>query len=335
MRRGVAKVVVLGSLLTGLTACGQPGDGGYHLTAWFTKAVALYPQSHVKVMGLDVGRVTKVTVRDDAVQVDLLIDRKVPLPADVEATIVPFSLIGERNIVLSPAWQTGRERIADGATIPVERTHIPVEPDDALKAVTDLAKAIDPAAVSRLVLNGAAALDGNGAAINEALRQAGDLTAMLATQDAKLLKIAADAHAIASVLNDRTATLGKLLDDFAAVASELSSERSAVALFIKSLVALSETGKGLLTTYQIQLPKDLASLASVALTLQVNADSVQQLLQSLNKIGQGVIGAYDPVTGGVNLRITGSPTAMLALQQVFTFLGLGPAPCVSLGDVAC
>lgn len=337
MRRPLAVLVAVSVALGALVACGRPGDGGYRLTAWFPRAVALYPESHVKVMGIDVGRVTGITTHDDAIEVTMRIDRDVPLPPDVQASIVPLSLIGERNIVLSPPWHEGLDRIADGATIPLERTHVPVEPDEALQAVTDLAKAVDPSAVAGLVTNGAAALDGKGATLNDALRQGGDLASLLAAQDGTLLKIAADAHVLASTLNSRADALGRLLDDFASVTGELSSEREAITGFLRSLVELTDEGKALLTDYRIQLPADLASVASVALTVQANADSVQQLLQSLDLIGQGVIGAYDPSTGGTLIRFTGSPTVAMGLQTVFDALGLGKVPCadVILKDATC
>src|SRR5205085_11963449 len=179
MRRPVLVVVLALVGAVGLPACAQPGDGGYRLTADFSRAVALYPRSRVKVMGVDVGTVRSIDVVRGHIRVALRIDRKVPLPANVQATIVPFSLIGERNVVLSPAWQPGQARAKDGDAIPAERTHVPVEPDEALKAVTDLAHAVDPDAVRKLVSSGAAALRGRGPDLNTAIEQAADLTTLL------------------------------------------------------------------------------------------------------------------------------------------------------------
>src|SRR3546814_10724110 len=60
------------------------------------------------------------------------IPEDVPVPADAGAQIVPQSLIGERYVQLSPAFQDGMETAEDGHVIPLERTIIPVEPDEAL-----------------------------------------------------------------------------------------------------------------------------------------------------------------------------------------------------------
>jgi virulence factor Mce-like protein len=335
MRR-LAALVVLAVAAPLLAGCAR-GGGGYEVHASFPRAVALYEQSAVKVMGITIGRVTDVTVRDDHVDVTMVIDDGVPLPSDVVATIVPLSLIGERNVVLSPPFHPGDERLADGDTIPPENTRVPVEPDEALQAITDLAQSIDPEAVRGLVSNGADALRGHGQDINDALRTASDLTATLAQQDDALINIAGDVHQLAAVLRERQETLGRLIDEFASVTGTLAAEREAIAQFLAALARLTEQGGALLTDYQVQLPQDLGSLANLTMVIQANADSVQELLRALDDIGTGVVGAYDPRTGGIRLRFTGSPTVVLALDPILHLLGLPSLPCVDfpITDTVC
>jgi len=331
-RAAVALVVAMvATIAATIAGCSRPGDSGYHLSVEFPRAVALYSQSRVKVMGIDVGVVRSIEVDGDHVRVEMTIDDDVPLPADVEASIVPLSLVGERNIILSPAWQPGDARAKDGDVIPSERTHVPVEPDEALKAVTDLAHAIDPAALAQLVSGGAAALDGHGRDLHDALAGTGDLVALLASQDQTLLSLASNLHALASMLNAREAQLGKLLDDFAAATDVLAEERDAIASFLRALVDLTNQGKALLTQYEVQLPQDLDSLASLTMTIAANADSVQQLVNALSQIADGFVAAYEPQTGGIRVRLSGGPTMLGVVQSIFDLFGLGPAPCVPAG----
>ena len=70
----------------------------------FPSAVGLYPFGDVSVMGVGVGTVDAVEIDDDHVRVEMTIDHGIPLPADVQATIEPLTLIGERNVVLFPPW---------------------------------------------------------------------------------------------------------------------------------------------------------------------------------------------------------------------------------------
>jgi phospholipid/cholesterol/gamma-HCH transport system substrate-binding protein len=263
----------------------------------------------------------------DHIRVEMQIHDKVPLPADVQATIVPLSLIGERNVVLGPAWQPGQPRVKRGAAIPLERTSVPVEPDEALKAVTDLARAVDPKAVNQLVSKGAAALRGRGDDLNAAIEEAASLTTLLAAQDQALISAAENLHTVAGTLNRRREVLGKLLDDFSGATAVLADERQAIAKFLHALVVFTQEGNLLLGVYQGQLPTDVKRLSELAMTLGANAGSVQQLVRSLREIADGFVAAYHS-DGGVLIRGSGGPGSTPALQPLFDLLGLGPVPCL-------
>jgi phospholipid/cholesterol/gamma-HCH transport system substrate-binding protein len=288
----------------------------------------------VKVMGIDVGTVRDIEVDGTKIRVEMQIDDDVPLPADVRAAIVPLSLIGERNVVLFPPWRPGTERAGEGTVIPLERTQVPVEPDEALQAVTDLAEAVDPESVNKLVSGGAAALRGHGADLNSALEQTGRLASLLASQDDKLLAAAANVHELATILNQRESVLGTLLDDFATATQVLADERESIATFLSGLVELTEQGNALLDKYREQLPDDLAGLTRLAMVIQDNAGSVQQLVHALREISDGFTAAYEPLTGGVRIRGSGGPTVLATIQQLFTIFGLGIPPCIPI-QVVC
>ena len=97
MRRVLAIAVAALAVLPGCSLVGGGGGGGTEITAYFPKAVALYDQSQVRVLGLPAGSVTDIETEDDRVRVDMRIDDGVPIPADVQAAIIPNSLIGERR----------------------------------------------------------------------------------------------------------------------------------------------------------------------------------------------------------------------------------------------
>src|SRR3546814_15472731 len=91
-----------------------------------------------------------------------------PVPADAGAQIDPQSLIGERYVQLSPALQDGMETAEDGHVIPLERTIIPVEPDEALAALKELLDSLDPDGIADLVSNLHEDLSGHGDGLNQA-----------------------------------------------------------------------------------------------------------------------------------------------------------------------
>jgi phospholipid/cholesterol/gamma-HCH transport system substrate-binding protein len=316
-----ALLVVPGVL--GLAGCGGSASG-YEVTARFSRAVALYKGADVLVMGIAVGEVTAVEIAGDVIEVVLRVDDDVPVPADATAAIVPSSLIGERTIVLGPAWRPGDGRLADGDVIPVERTIIPVEPDDALESVTELLQSLDPDSVRRMLSESAGALEGNGATLNSALGELARLLPWLADQDDELLALAAEVGVLADVIRARDTEVGQLLRDFALVSDALAQERQSIARFLGSLTSLTLQGEALLSAYETSLPEDMDTLASVALTVRANAGAVRQLVLSLREFQVGTIEAYDPATGSVRARVNTSQTLLNPIIEILLALGIPP-----------
>lgn len=339
MRRRLCALLALALVAGTAAACG--GGGGYHVTAEFERTVGLYENSIVKVMGANAGTVTGIEIDGDIVRVEMVIDDAVPLPADVRATIAPLTLIGERNVVLSPPWRPGDDRLEDGAVLrfdpdpALSQTVIPVEPDEILQALTDLAEAIDPDAVGELLESGAQAIDGQGATLNEAIHNADQLTVSLADQDEQLLEAARNINTLATSLNTRSDQFGRLVTALSEATATLAAERENLAGFLESVNRLSDVGGSLVDAYQGTLPGDVAHLADLALVLESNLDGVEALVGAFPIIGEALAGAYDPTRHLLALNISLTPLAALALQPLFDALGL-PVPCVPiLGDATC
>jgi phospholipid/cholesterol/gamma-HCH transport system substrate-binding protein len=122
-------VVVL--LLVGLVYL-LTGGGTKTGTAYFKLANSIYPGDSVSVLGMEVGKVDKLTPEGDRVRVDFHYDSKYKLPADVKAAILSPTLVATRFIQLDPAYTTGPE-FPDAGVIPIERTAMPLEFDELKK----------------------------------------------------------------------------------------------------------------------------------------------------------------------------------------------------------
>jgi virulence factor Mce-like protein len=225
--RLVAPVAVALVASLGLSSCssvfGGTG-GGTELTAWFPRAVALYESSDVRVLGLVAGSISEVEVVGDQVKVTMSIDEGTPIPADVNAMIVPQSLIGERYVQLFPAWKQGEPEIRDGATIPEARTSVPVEPDEALAALKEFIDTLDPKATGELVSNLATQLDGTGGDLNGAIAGLSDLASTVASKDAEIGRIIDNFDDFTATLRTREGQLGRVMDQFATMTSIIAED---------------------------------------------------------------------------------------------------------------
>ncbi len=108
------------------------------LTVMFPSTTSLYEGAQVKVLGVRVGTVESIEVEGTQVRVSMTYDPDVKIPADVHAVIVPPSVVGDRFVQLTPAY-TGGEVLADGATLGIERSGVPLELDDTYRALDQVA----------------------------------------------------------------------------------------------------------------------------------------------------------------------------------------------------
>lgn len=302
MRALVAGLLAV-STAAGLSGCSLlRNDDRQHLTADFARTTAFYEKSKVKVMGADVGTVDKIKMMGDHIRVEFSVDKSVPIPKDVNAAIVPLNLIGERNLVLSPVWRPGMAKAAEGTHIPQERTTLPVETDEALKAFTNVANALDPTKVRNVLGKTADSFKGNGQEFNSTLQQSAQVVSNLAGQDQELLQVARNLNTLAGTVRGREQTLGAIISDFSTASKTFAAERQDLQQLIAGLLQLTEQGDRILEKYQGQLPGDLAVLTRVALTFKGNSKQLAVFLQALPGVGDAYINAYDEEKSALVLR---------------------------------
>src|SRR5262245_6129360 len=96
------------------------------VTAHFPRAVSVYQGTDVRILGVNVGRVTSVTPEGDSVKVVMEYDAQYKVPDNAKAVVVTPTLVADRFVQLTPAWKSGDQLMADDADIPLPDTGVPV-----------------------------------------------------------------------------------------------------------------------------------------------------------------------------------------------------------------
>lgn len=326
-RQLLAATIALGALF--LPGCGDDDGGGMEVTVLFDSAVGLYETSNVLSLDTSIGRVKDVELTGDHVRVVLSLRDDVPLPADVQATIEAQTVLGERNVTLFPSWNedleaAGAPKLADGDTIPIERTSVPVEPDEALQAFNELVASLDPDVVGGLVTDSATILDGRGGRIGASIDAATDLTETLVAIDTPMLEAAASLNQVASVLNDRDAQLRALIDDFGVAVEVLAGEREQVQGLLSSLVDLTGEVSSILDVHGERLPPTIATLVAAMRVVETNRDTITVLADNLPVITESFEAAYKEDIGGFFLKVNTLAVVETVVIQLLDAVGLFP-----------
>ena len=136
-------VVTLAVAATGLARSWWVVGATNTYVAYFANTNGLYTGDDIRILGVTVGTVEKIEPQPHAAKVTFSVDAQYPVPADVKAAILSPSLVSARAIQLVPAY-SGGPKLAEGATIPLERTAVPVEWDDFRQQLQKLSESLQP-----------------------------------------------------------------------------------------------------------------------------------------------------------------------------------------------
>ena len=152
-------------------------------SAVFTNVSGLRAGQFVRAAGVEVGKVSKVTLidGDKRVLLDFTVDSSLPLDKATTASIRYLNLIGDRYLELKRG--DSGQLLAPGATIPLEHTQPALDLDALIGGFRPLFKALDPDKVNRIAQSIITVFQGQGATINDILEQTASLTATLADRD--------------------------------------------------------------------------------------------------------------------------------------------------------
>lgn len=163
-------------------------DDTIEATALFDSASGLYVGNAVSVLGMQIGKVTRITPRATSVEVGIAIDRDIPVPLDVSAVTVSTSVLTDRHIELTPPYRSG-PRLTEGTVIDLSHTKTPVDVDRSLAVADRLALGLGGdgrggGPINDILSAGTNVTAGNGDSIRSALTALSQALALGADHEA-------------------------------------------------------------------------------------------------------------------------------------------------------
>ena len=309
----IAAVAVAASLLVTLMVVlvtrGRENTG----TAYFPQTVSLYPGDEVRVLGVEVGKITDIQPLNDQVKVDFEYDSNVEVPAAATAAIISPSLVGVRYVQLGPAYNGG-PTLADGAVIPIQRTAAPAEWDEVKKQVDDLAAALAPHAnqtagtLTRLLNTTSANLDGQGPAIRDTLSNLSKAVTTLSDGRTDLFATIRNLQVFISAIRDADDQVARFQSQLAQVSGVLADNNQNLARALNTLSTQVPIIQKFLEDNRDRLSGTVGDLNHVVANLSTQRQSLADILQR----GPAAVSNF----GNMIDDRTGDVTAALAANNV-------------------
>ena len=309
--RGLGRWLALGCVFVLLAAGAlwwvQIGSAGKRITAVFDKAIGVHTGSAVRVLGVQVGLITDVRPRGGQVDVDMVVDRDVRVPAEVRAVVVAPSLVSDRYVQLTPAYRDGAE-LAPGAAIPRERTATPVELDSLYQSLNDLSTALGPnganadGAVSDLLDVAAANLDGNGQNLNDTVKRLGEAASALDGSKGDLFATVDNLRDFTGALAKSDSQVREFSGRVADVSTFLAADSEQAGGALSSLAGALTDVQGFIEQNRELLQSNVGRLTGVTKALVDQRGALAEVLDIAPNAASGLLNAYDEASGSIAVR---------------------------------
>ncbi|KAA1428431.1 MCE family protein [Nocardioides antri] len=302
LQRILPLIVIAALIAAGAVWYFGTGNGVKTVTAYFPRTVSVYEGSDVRVLGVPVGKVEEVLPEGTQVKVVMTYDDEIRIPADAEAVIVSPSVVGDRYIQLTPAYESGPE-LKDDTVLSTKRTAIPLELDEIYGSLDELTVALGPnganaeGALTDLLEQTAKNFGGQGANFKQTIEDFGDLSTTLDDNKEELFSSTERLQGFIETLAENDTTVRDFNQSLGNVSDLLASESDELTSALEHLgIALDVVG-GFVQENRASLGRNIRGLNRVARLLAKHREDIHVILRAgplaLNNLGLG----YNPQTG--------------------------------------
>jgi phospholipid/cholesterol/gamma-HCH transport system substrate-binding protein len=209
--------------------------------AQFTDVSGLAEGDFVRIAGVEVGKVKKISInQSNLAVVEFSADATVVLTGGTKAALRWADPIGTRYMTLLEG-AGALERLNPGGTIPVQRTEPALDLDVLLGGFRPLFRALDPEQVNALSGQLIQALQGEGTTIGSFLSQTAAVTSTLADRDELIGQVITNLNSVLETLGDQRDQVRKAVDSLSELVKALAERKTDVSNAVAYTNASSAT----------------------------------------------------------------------------------------------
>jgi phospholipid/cholesterol/gamma-HCH transport system substrate-binding protein len=249
-------------------------------TALVSDATGVVDGQDVRIAGVRVGEVTDVRVAEGAgsdhatAAIEFSVLKSSVLTQGTEVTVKYRNLVGQRYLALTQGTGTPAP-LADGATIPLARTHPALDLTVLFNGFKPLFAALSPSDVNELSGLLIQTLQGEGGDVNSLLAKTASLTSTIADRDAVIGRTIDNLNTVLGTVDAHDQQLLSLIDQLQRFTSGLAADRETIGRSLSGINTLSAETADLLVSTRPLIKDDVAQLRTLATTLNKPANVKQ------------------------------------------------------------
>ncbi|OBK21838.1 virulence factor Mce family protein [Mycobacterium asiaticum] len=256
------------------------GDGKTYY-AEFTNVSNLRQGKLVRIAGVEVGKVSKISVNPDAtVRVEFTAEDSVVLTEGTLAVIRYDNLFGDRYLALEEG-AGGLAVLRPGQTIPLTRTKPALDLDALIGGFKPLFRALNPDQVNALSEQLLQAFQGQGPTITSFLEQAAALTNTLADRDQLIGQVIDNLNVVLGSLGGQSDRLDQAVTSLAQLVHGLAERKADLSNAVAYTNAATGSIADLLAQARTPISKAVRETDRVASIALADHDYLDNLLNTL------------------------------------------------------
>ncbi len=309
-RRTVRNVTGIGLaviLALGIIVVATPW--GHHVTrntyvAYFANTNGLYTGDEIRILGVAVGTVDRIEPQPNSAKVTFSVDSQYRVPADVKAAILSPSLVSARAIQLVPAYSSG-PTLADGASIPIERTAVPMEWDDLRGQLEKLSGSLQPtspggpSALGDFINSTADNLRGEGDTARDTVIKLSQATSALGDHADDIFSTVRNLQLLVSALSSSSDLLASFNTNLADVTTVLSNSPNEIADATRGLDGAVNDLRGFVGENREGLGQAFDHLNAITTALNDSRGDIKQALHIAPTVFANFTNIYQPAQSAI------------------------------------
>jgi phospholipid/cholesterol/gamma-HCH transport system substrate-binding protein len=266
----------------------RSGASGY--SAEFTNASGLQPGDTVRIAGVEVGKVTAVSLVGNHASVSFSLDNSQHLTDTSKAAIHFENLLGQRFLALLPG-ASGGTPLRPGGVIPLSRTTPAIDLTAVFDGFQPLFSALAPNQVNELAGSIIQVFQGESGTVSNLVEETAVITNNLADRQQVIDGLLTSLSTLLGTVGVHDTQLGQLIGNFDSLVKSLAGARTSLGSAITNLGTLEGTTSKLINEAQPTLNQDIQALATAVQSLSANQRGLDGVLKGF----PGLVGALTKI----------------------------------------
>lgn len=273
-------------------------------SAYFTNATGLFVGDEIRILGVAVGVVDNIEPQPTSSKVTFSIDKQYSIPADARAAILSPSLVTARAVQLVPVY-SGGPKLAAGASIPLNRTAVPVEWDDFRKQLEKLTESLQPSgpggvnSLGEFINSTADNLRGEGDTAHDTIVKLSEAISALGDHADDIFSTVRNLQLLVSALFSSSELLASFNRNLASTTRIFTNSPNEVANAVHGLDGALADLRGFLADNRESIGVTFDRLSSITTALNDSRADIKQILHVVPTVFQNFTNIYQPAQGAM------------------------------------